>query len=292
MAGALWASLQRNTEHLIWRDIAQMANDPDEPWDPRLQLLVQCQFGYGTAVPFNVLGEEGIIVCMTRPKSQLNMNQLTSPTNETYLISCAQLIGSAFVFRAPRRDAVAERRANLDAALRRARNRILALRALGVNLSELASPSLAMNSNTPSSRPPFGRLRPPNFLKNKKQEPSPQNAWGGQNDMSSSSSCCHRLAATCRRSCFTGNYGHDPGGGGSTSFSVGGDNDSQCGYIRRSIADAIEKMKGAGVKPAPPFDYIQSLWTFMGCFITLLFLTNFNRYLLINHGVDHTFILP
>ena len=273
-----------------------MANDPDEPWDPRLQLLVQCQFGYATAVPFNVLGEEGIIVCMTRPKSQLNMNQLTSETNESYLISCAQLIGSAFVFRAPRRDAVAERRANLDAALRRARNRILALRALGINLSELASqatnPTTITNAAKPS--PPsqyFGRLRPNNTFPRHKQQEQPEEAKQGDvhKDASCSSwwrrSCCRR---GCECSCFGGEkaggmYGDDVGGTGNTAG---------CGRIKRTIDGAIKKMKGAGVKPAPPFDYIQSLWTFIGCFITLLFLTNFNRYLLHNHGVDHTFILP
>lgn len=56
-------------------------------------------FGLAGAVPFSVLVEEGIVVYMARSLlDQVNIDKLTSPTNEGYLRSSAKLIGSAFVF--------------------------------------------------------------------------------------------------------------------------------------------------------------------------------------------------
>ena len=64
LAGILWAEAT-SSHHITWRNLEQLANDPHQPYSPRLQHLANnCGFGMAAAVPFNVLGEEGIIVCI------------------------------------------------------------------------------------------------------------------------------------------------------------------------------------------------------------------------------------
>ena len=70
---------------------------------------------------------------MTR--EHVNMERLQSETNETFLLSAAQLIGSTFLFRGPKNEARAERKKTLKSSLQRAKTKILALRALGLDLS-------------------------------------------------------------------------------------------------------------------------------------------------------------
>ena len=120
MAGTLWAELaaqKGNSQNIVWREIRALANDPDQPWNPRLQMMNDCGFGLAGAVPFSVLGEEGIVVFITRELEEINIDKLTSVTNEAYLWSSAQLIGSAFVFRGPRNEAAQETSRQHDSAL-------------------------------------------------------------------------------------------------------------------------------------------------------------------------------
>ena len=135
MAGALWAEAQKG-DSIVWRKIQSIADDPDQPWNPRLQLLAECGFGYAAAIPFSVLGEEGIVVAITR--KSVNMDKLQSETNEAFLMSASQLIGSTFVFRGLRKEAEDERKELLDACWRRARYKILALRGMGFDLEKHA----------------------------------------------------------------------------------------------------------------------------------------------------------
>jgi len=53
---------------IVWRDIKALADDPDHPWNPRLQHLASgMDLGWAAAVPIRNNGEkQGIVIYMAR----------------------------------------------------------------------------------------------------------------------------------------------------------------------------------------------------------------------------------
>jgi hypothetical protein len=62
-------------------------------------------------------------------------------------------------------------------------------------------------------------------------------------------------------------------------------------FVGKKITAAVIKSKGAGLQPPPAFSWEQSVWTFAGCFITLLMVCRLNTYLFDEHGSDSTIVL-
>jgi hypothetical protein len=155
--------IQLNDSHfshsLVWRSIPHLESDPDQPWNPRLKVLASVGLGLAAAVPFNLHGDQGIVIYMAR--DNVDRSKLQSETNEAYLVSATDLIAAAYALRGPRQQAVRERRAELAEGLRRARDKILSLHRQGVSLKDhvdmmageadqtpaLASPPLAKTSS-------------------------------------------------------------------------------------------------------------------------------------------------
>jgi hypothetical protein len=69
----------------------------DQPWNPRLQLLAELGLGWAAAVPFNLHGDQGIVVYCAR--DEVDMGRLQSDDNESYLIAATDLIGAAYALR-------------------------------------------------------------------------------------------------------------------------------------------------------------------------------------------------
>jgi hypothetical protein len=273
LAGALWQTTaqQETTSSFSWRDLAGLANDPDQPWCPRLQHLAspECGFGFVTAVPFHILGEEGIIVCITRAKDQINLQRLTSTTNVTLLLSSAQLIGSAFLFRGPRREAAADRKAALKASLQRARLRLLALRAMGVKLSDVFHGNTATAS---SSVPPQAVAA---FQEDCHPEKIPTGSWCHFCCPSSSTTTTTTTTATTSVSSTS-----------MTPIAIGS-------LVIGRMGQTIRKFQSPNVPAPPGFDTTQTAWTFVGVFLSLTTLTHMNAYLVSTPGgLDHAFPLP
>mmetsp|Transcript_14030 Transcript_14030/g.20211 ORF Transcript_14030/g.20211 Transcript_14030/m.20211 type:complete len:507 (-) Transcript_14030:1442-2962(-) len=132
------SAARTDTNHyLVWRDIKTIANDPHQPYNARLQALAQCGVGWAAAVPFEVDNHKGMVVYITRPN--VDMEHLQGKNNESYLFCAAQLVGSAWALRSPRRRAKKDIRQTVDNAMRRVRIKILAYRRMGIDLSQLAT---------------------------------------------------------------------------------------------------------------------------------------------------------
>ena len=234
----------------------------------------------------------------TRTQDQVNIKRLTSQINESFLISSAQLIGNTFLFRGPRREAVAERKSLLKGSLQRARRRLLALRAFGVDLSKLAEdnhtqelPGTDVSSSgklhhTTEPQPtwrhqitrPFRKsfqllafgsevvVTTSLLKKNDKKRPSLQQSPNKNIDSNNVGGifCC---------------------GGGIISLSLDDMN-------IESATNAITKFKGNGVPNPPGFNRIQTTWAFLGAFVSLLIVTNLNEYIVLSWGKQHQAILP
>jgi hypothetical protein len=135
LAGFLWSAA--SVETVEFREIKSIAEDPDQPWNPRLQLLGEIGLGLAAGVPFNCHGgQKGIVVYMAR--EYVNMNRLRSSSNELYLKAASSLMGAAYALRQPRLQMQNDREAQLAAVMRRVRHKIIALRRFGVKLNNLA----------------------------------------------------------------------------------------------------------------------------------------------------------
>lgn len=122
-------------KQVVWREVQALADDPDQPWNPRLQLLAEVGLGWAAAVPFRYHGQQGIVVYLAR--QGVDQAKLQSVTNETYLVAASDLIGAAFCLQGPRAIVVEERRHELSDALRRVKRKIVHARQMSVDLGTL-----------------------------------------------------------------------------------------------------------------------------------------------------------
>jgi hypothetical protein len=121
--------------YVVWREVKAIVNDPDQPWNPRLQVLGTLGLGWVAAVDFDKLGHLGIVVYMAR--EGVDLNRLQSESNEDYLMAASDLAAAAYALRKPRGRVVDERRRELQAVLRRVKVRILALQRIGITFDHL-----------------------------------------------------------------------------------------------------------------------------------------------------------
>jgi len=107
LLGALWAKLPwdgistgislSETSHsprypIVWKDIKSLVDDPDQPYNLRLQLIYSSGIGTVAAVPYNFKGTRGIVVFGAR--STVDTLRLKSDSNQNMLINSANVIGS------------------------------------------------------------------------------------------------------------------------------------------------------------------------------------------------------
>lgn len=155
-----------------------------------------------------------------------DITKLKSETNESYLLSAADVIGSIVCIRAPRRDALTERRADREAVRRRARNKMIALIRLGGSVLK------------------------------ERLEKGPGSDEGGIESLPSEEPTTASFREKLQLQPIT--------------------ETSTWKFIKRKLILISTKWKGANNEPPPPFTTAESLWSFTGCFITLLMLLNFS----------------
>jgi hypothetical protein len=100
-----------------------------------VQFIASLDLGWVAAVKFQFPEQTGLVLFMAR--KNVDMKRLLSPTNVRYLTAAADFAGAAFALQLPRQEVIREDRSELDRALIRVRNKILALRALGISLKQV-----------------------------------------------------------------------------------------------------------------------------------------------------------
>jgi hypothetical protein len=139
-----------------WRDVKSLADDPDQPWNPRLQALSELGLGWAAAVPLQRGRDcQGIVIYLAR--QGVDGRRLRSAVNESYLTAAADLIAAALWLRQPRHEAVLERRAELRSAIHRVRRRILTAIRAGHQLNDIVQGKHLVEAAAATSAPP---LRP------------------------------------------------------------------------------------------------------------------------------------
>jgi hypothetical protein len=219
LPGCLLVDTAVSADAVVWREIKTVVEDPDQPWNPRLQQLGEIGLGWAAAVPFNCHGEKGIVVYMA--KASVSMVRFQSSNNELYLKAASTLIGAAYGLRQPRLQ-MQNDRAQFASVMRRVRKKIINAHRLGINLSD---GTMANKGNVTVRK----RVKLKRF--------------------------------------------------------------EQWKNVGKKVTALVIKSKGAGRQPPPAFNWEQSIWTFAGCFMTLLMICRLNVHLFDEHGSNFTIVL-
>jgi len=144
----------RNRIH--WREVNALANDPDQPYNPRLIHLAKCGLGWAAGVPFKLGGSEGIVVYMAR--QTIDQKRLKNPSNESYLSHATLLIGAAYSLRLPRRAAVEARKEELHQTVMRVKAKLRAVMKMGSHaLEQLVEGDLVVQDDA-GTKPGGGKV--------------------------------------------------------------------------------------------------------------------------------------
>jgi hypothetical protein len=94
---------EQASNNILWRDIDSLAEDPDQPYDERLQLFANSGFGLAAGITFKMLGFKGIVVFFANPHA--DAKKLRDKTNSQLIQFAAQFIGSAAAVQSPLQNA-------------------------------------------------------------------------------------------------------------------------------------------------------------------------------------------
>jgi len=94
---------EQASNRVLWRDINSLAEDPDQPYDERLQLFAKAGFALAAGISFNIRGFKGIVVFFANPHA--DMKKLSDNTNSKLIEFAAQFIGSAVAVQVPLQNA-------------------------------------------------------------------------------------------------------------------------------------------------------------------------------------------
>jgi len=125
LPGILWSDTSRNASQTVsalnpstlsetnrksqieWRDVQSLADDPDQPYNPRLMTIAKAGFRLAAGVPFKNRRTKGIVVYMAR--GSVRMERMKSNLNEEYILASTEHIGSVQALRRPRKYATIQR---------------------------------------------------------------------------------------------------------------------------------------------------------------------------------------
>ena len=93
---------EQSSNNILWRDIT-IAEDPDQPYDERLQLFAKARFGLAADIPFTIRGFKGIVIFFANPHA--DAKKLRNNTNSQLIQFAAQFIGSAAAVQNPSQNA-------------------------------------------------------------------------------------------------------------------------------------------------------------------------------------------
>mmetsp|Transcript_10513 Transcript_10513/g.18456 ORF Transcript_10513/g.18456 Transcript_10513/m.18456 type:complete len:302 (-) Transcript_10513:1235-2140(-) len=73
---------------ILWRNVVELANDPDQPYDERLQAFAKAGFELAAGVPFDSKGYRGIVIYFGNPHA--DPQKLRHPANSNFMNNAAQ----------------------------------------------------------------------------------------------------------------------------------------------------------------------------------------------------------
>mmetsp|Transcript_2054 Transcript_2054/g.4301 ORF Transcript_2054/g.4301 Transcript_2054/m.4301 type:complete len:598 (+) Transcript_2054:26-1819(+) len=97
---SLVAAFTKGTsDSVAWRHVDTLANDPDQPFDERLQCFAQAGFTLAAGVPFDINGYRGIAIFFGNPHAEVT--KLNDNANTRFIKQAAHFIGAAAALKEP-----------------------------------------------------------------------------------------------------------------------------------------------------------------------------------------------
>ena len=88
-----------------WRNISGLASDPDQPHNPRLNIMVNAGFGVAAGIPFSVDDIDGVVIYIAHEYE----TSLSTMKNEKYMLTATQHIGVVQSLLKPRLEVAEDR---------------------------------------------------------------------------------------------------------------------------------------------------------------------------------------
>jgi hypothetical protein len=240
---------------VAWRQVAAVANDPDQPWNPRLQVLKESGLGWVAAVSFhnNPQPEKnGIVLYMAR--DSVDTERLKDFTNEQYLIAATQWIGALYALQEPRQMAMAARQAQSVQGWHSLKHSVQRLVQNQVNLKE-------------------AMVRGGSQQQQQKQESMEQ--LGTTTTGGSAMDHGRRRRNSTKQTTIP------------TTPTTKQLTPQRWKRIRRKLQAVGTKMAGANIQPPPPMSWTESMVTFCAAGMTMYAVTQVSRHLEETYGIDY-----
>mmetsp|Transcript_26092 Transcript_26092/g.54952 ORF Transcript_26092/g.54952 Transcript_26092/m.54952 type:complete len:709 (-) Transcript_26092:56-2182(-) len=117
-------TLKESNDHIVWREVNTLAQDPLQPYDERLQLYANAGFSLAAGIPYDIHGSRGIIIFFANP--HMNHKILRCDTNSRLIQFASQLIGASVAVHEPLREAELMKSVRPVQNWRRLRTKIMA----------------------------------------------------------------------------------------------------------------------------------------------------------------------
>jgi len=132
IGNAIGHSAVSNEVH--WREVDELANDPDQPYDERLQNLAKAGFTLASGIPFQVKNYRGMVIYFANPHG--DPNRLNCDVNWQMIHHSSQLIGAAAAFRLSQKESNTFLKEITDQNWHKVKTKILTVMRFGGGLRE------------------------------------------------------------------------------------------------------------------------------------------------------------
>lgn len=236
LAGYFWSMCTTHDRTNTWREVRAITSDPDQPPDKRTKLLEQCGYGKACGVPFDCRGFRGIVIYLAR--SSADYNQLSDVTNEIHLRVSTDLIGAVSCSSITSAASINAKKMRNAKTLARVRAKMLAL----VAFASLGK-GLHTNYENIHTEDDEEEDNVKRSLVRRLSTLYASRTYRERQFPIIRESYRARLLQDCTES------------------------------IHRKVGKLIEKSKGGKMQPPPPMPWVQTIWVFVGVFVTMLILT-------------------
>lgn len=239
---------------VLWREVDTLAEDPDQPYDERLQCFAKAGFKLAAGIPFDIRGFMGIVVFYANPHA--DAQKLRHPENSQLILMAAQFIGSAVAMQNPMKKAKLRKSRQPVENWKRLRVKILAV-------VRFHRPLYVRRRRSNSSSPKMRRVESFNLAIRRVAS----FAMNRENSFKVLSQATTRLKRGIQKSVEDVQY---------TSKAKG--------------MKWWSKVKGGHAKNPPAFNTLQCMWTFFGVWTTHSILTGVD-YLIVNKSAGEYALL-
>ncbi len=237
--GYFWSICSSNDRSNTWRELRAITSDPDQPVDVRTQLLEASGYGKACGIVFDIRGYRGIVIYFARLSA--DYNQLCEATNEIHLRVSADLIGAVSCSSITSAASANVKKMRNARTLARIRAKMLALAAF----ASLGNKGKGLQTNYENT-----------YIEDDEEDKPKRFSLSRRISSIYASRTYRERQFPIIRESYRARLLQD------------------CiDRVHRKAFKLLEKSKGGQMQPPPPMPWSQTIWVFVGVFITMSILS-------------------